>query len=501
MEELSKHGNLGRAAMKADMDRKTGKKYLEVGKLPSELKKPRTYSTRPDPFEDDWPWVEEKLRAAPELEAKTVFGALQERRPGRYQDGQLRTLQRRVKRWRATYGPDQEVFFAQEHRPGEAAQTDFTHAKELGVTIAGVAFVHLLCHVVLPYSNWQWLTVCLSESFLALQRGVQEALFRLGRRPKWHQTDNSSAATHQPQTGNRAFNDDYQALMDHLGLKPRTIGIGQKEQNGDVEAANGALKRWLNQHLLLRGSRDFDSVDEYERWLWDLLEKRNTLRSERLNQELAVMEPVNASRLAEFRELDVRVTRNSTIRVLYNTYSVPSRLRDELIRVRIYESKLEVWYGGNKQFETERLRGRFGHRINYRHIIWSLIRKPGAFARYRYREDLFPSLTFRRAYDLLHEQQPDVRGDLEYLRILHLSAATMQSEVEAALSCLLEVKQVPSYAEVRSLVIVDESAPPPPMECFEVDLGDYDDLLEADLGDYDELLDEGDLDQGKEKAS
>ncbi len=482
MEELRKHGELRRAAMKADMDPKTARKYVKVGRLPSEMKQPRRHRTRPDPFSADWSWIVEMLDAAPELEAKTLFEVLEEKHPGRYEAGQLRTLQRHIKQWRAQHGPDQEVFFAQEHRRGEAMQTDFTSTGELGITIAGEAFVHLLCQVVLPYSNWQWLTVCLSESFLALKRGVQEALFRLGRRAVWHQTDNSSAATHRPATGDRVFNDDYQSLMDHLGLKPRTIGIGKKEQNGDVEASHGALKRWLKQRLLLRGSSDFESIEAYEQWLWHLLGKRNVLREQRLNQELAVMAPMNASRLAEYRELDLRVTSFSTIRVMHNTYSVPSRLKKARVRVRVYEGKIEVWYAGQSQFQTERLKGRFGHHIDYRHIIWSLVRKPGAFARYRYRADLFPSLVFRKTHDAIHEEQPDVRGDLEYLRILHLAAATSESEVEIALECLLEAGQAPTSAAVRSLVVIDNTpTEAPEMEVLKPDIQEYDRLLDGDL--------------------
>jgi hypothetical protein len=307
---------------------------------------------------------------------------------------------------------------------------------------------------------------------------VQEALFRLGRRPQWHQTDNTSAATHKPATGKRVFNEDYKALIGHLGMKPRTIEIGEKEQNGDVEAAHGALKRWLKQHLLLRGSSDFESIEAYEHWLWRLLERRNPLRHERLNEELAAMAVLTVSRLTEFKEVDVRVTSYSTIRVLHNTYSVPSRLRGEWVRVRIYERRLEVRYGGMPQLEIERLQGRFGHRIDYRHIIWSLVRKPGAFARYRYREDLFPSLVFRQAYDAIHDQRADLRGDLEYLRILHLAAATMESEVEAALECLIEAGQVPSADTVRSLVDPDDhQAKLPALEAYHVELDCYDELL------------------------
>ncbi|NBC18545.1 MAG: IS21 family transposase [Bacteroidetes bacterium] len=478
MEEIGKHGDLSRAAMRADMDRKTARKYVKEGKLPSELKKPRSWRTRQDPFEKDWPWIEEQLRGAPELEAVTLFEALQERHPGRYQAGQLRTLQRRIKRWRVAQGPEQEVFFGQEHRPGEAVQTDFTDATWLEVTIAGVAFAHMLCHVVLPYSNWEWVTVCLSESYLALKRGVQEGIFRLGRVPEWHQSDNTSAATHKPQTGKRVFNDEYDAFIRQLGMKPRTIGIGKKEQNGDVESLNGALKRWLNQRLLLRGSRDFESVEAYEAWLWELLQQRNRRRDERLKEDLAAMTPLKTGRLVEYRELQVSVSQMSTIRVLFNTYSVPSRLKSaRKVRVRVYERTLEVWYGGERQLTLERLRGRHGRRINYRHIIWSLVRKPGAFARYRYRDDLFPSGVFRRAHEVIYERHPNVRGDLEYLRILHLAAATMESEVEAALECLLEAGETLSADAVRELVTVETAPAPPEMPAYEVALSEYDELL------------------------
>lgn len=477
MEEFNKHGQVGRAALRADMDRKTARRYLTAQKLPSELNEPRKWRTRENPFEEDWPWLEGLLQATPQLEAKTLFEALQARRPGRYSDGQVRTLQRHVKRWRAMRGPEQEVFFAQQHRPGEAAQTDFTSGVELAVTIGGEPFAHLLCNFVLPYSNWQWVTVSLSESFLALRRGVQEAVFRLGRRPEWHQTDNSTAATHRPRKGRREFNDDYLALMRHLGMKPRTTGIGEKEQNGDVEASNGALKRRLEQQLLLRGSRDFASVGDYEQWAASVVTKANAGRQGKLEDELKAMAKLDVSRLPEFKELDVAVTEWSTIRVLFNTYSVPSRLKGETVRVRVYERTIEVHYGGERQLVTERLRGRHGHRINYRHFIWSLVRKPGAFARYRYRDELFPTLSFRRAYDAIVEHQPNVRGDLEYLRILHLAAATLEADVEAALDCLLDAGERLTADTVKELINPEHVIELPDLEEYVVDLGVYDGLL------------------------
>jgi transposase InsO family protein len=457
------------------MDRKTARKYLKAQKLPSELRVERTYRTRPNPFIADWGGVVEMLEIAPELEAKTLFDDLLSRRPV-YLPGQLRTFQRHVRYWRAQHGPDKEVYFAQCHRPGEAAQTDFTWATELGIMIDGELFEHMLCHVVLPYSNWSWATICRSESMAALKKGVQEALFRLGRHPEWHQTDNSTAATHNLPKGFRDFNVAYLDFMAHHGMKPRTIAVGQSHQNGDVEACNGALKARLKQHLLLRGSSEFASVAAYERWLHGVLEKANIWRDVKVQEELKAMTPLTATRVPEFTRYTMKVTSWSTIRVKHNSYSVPSRLIGETLDVRAYEGQLEVRFRGRVEFVTERMLGRNGHRIDYRHVIWSLVRKPGAFARYRYREDLFPSLNFRRAYDALSEALTPRKADLAYLRILHLAASTMESEVELALECLLEVSQLPLPEEVKALVGTPTPSVPA-MKPLVPELSAYDALL------------------------
>lgn len=482
MKEMETHGAIGKAADRAGMDRKTARKYVSAGKFPSELKAPREYRTRPDPISKaDWAWVEEQLRLAPALEAKTLFDMLQERDPGAYAEGQLRTLQRKVRLWRATKGPDKDVFFAQEHRPGEAAQTDFTHGTELGVTLGGIAFAHLLCHFVLPYSNWEWVTVCMSESLAAIRRGVQSAMFRLGHHPEWHQTDHSTAATHQLSDGDREFNREYVAMVTHFGMKPRTIGVGDKEQNGDVEASNGALKRRIAQRLLVRGSSDFESVEAYEQWLADdPVARGNAQRRARLANEIAVMPAVRVARLPEFRELDVMVSSWSTIRVDHNAYSVPSRMIGMSVRVRIYEQRFEVYLAQRKQLEVEKLTGRYGHRVNYRHVIWSLVQKPGAFARHKYREDFFPTLTFRRTYDAITATAPSTATDLAYLRILFLAAATSETEVETALGLLLDARRVPDVEAVKELIGAQrEVANPPAIEVPIVDLESYDQILSA----------------------
>lgn len=476
MEEMTNHGQLGRAALRAGMDRKTARKYVQCGQLPSGRKRRRGYRTRPDPFDADWAWLEAQLQQAPELEAKVLFEALQARQPGRYQDGQLRTLQRRLRSWRAEHGPEREVFFSQQHRPGEAMQLDFTRTAELRITIAGVPFEHMLCNAVLPYSNWQAVTVCLSESYLALKRGVQDAVFRIGRVPEYAQTDNSTSATHNLPGGKRDFNDEYRALIEYFGMTPRTTGIGEKEQNGDVEAANGALKRRILQELMLRGSSDFDTVEAYEAWLRDVVRRRNLGRQSRFEEERAVMRKLDVARLAEFVETLVPVTSWSTIRVSYCTYSVPSRLIGERVRVRVYERVLEVYYAERLQLSVERLKGRNRHRINYRHVIWSLVQKPGAFARYRYREEMFPTLTFRLAFDAISTQAPDLRGDLQYLRLLHLAAATTETEVEVAIGQLLEAGLCPDADQVKVLLGQAE-VDVPDIEPYQPELASFDALL------------------------
>ena len=486
MEEMTKHGEIGPAAMRAGVDRKTARKYARSAKLPSELVSPRNWRTHEDAFLEHWPELEALLTASPALEAKTLFEVLLETYPGRYEDGQLRTLQRRVKAWRAERGPDKEVMLAQVHRPGEAAQTDFTWTTELAITIAGHAFVHMLCVFVLPYSNWRWASVCLSESIASIRHGVQRALFQLGRVPEWHQTDNSTAATHRIPSGKsatgdgaakRPLNEEYLAIMRHFGMKARTTEIAAKEQNGDVEAANGALKRSLEQALLVRGSRDFDSRGAWQDFVDDRMRKANLGRGRRVAEELAAMRELNVDRLPEIVEMDFCVSEWSTVRVKHCAYSVPSRLIGEWVRVRIFEDRIVVRYADKTELDCDRLRGRNLKRIDYRHMIWSLVRKPGGIARYVYREEMFPSVVFRRAYDAIQTPHRGLKGDLEYLRILHLAASTLEADVEVALTLLLAGTTAITADAVKALVTTAATIDVPAMVPQRIDLGAYDALI------------------------
>ena len=487
MEEMSKHGEIGLAAMKADMDRTTARKYVKAAKLPSEMTTERSWRTRPDAFEGVWREVEELLKAEEGLDAKTVFEVLQANHPGKFVDGQLRTLQRQVRRFRAAHGAERNVVLAQRHRPGEAMQTDFTVTTELQVTVCGEPLTQgLLCNSTLPYSNWRWATTCSSESMPALRQGLQRALFQLGRVPEWHQTDNSTAATHKlgratsTTPGERAFNHEYVAIMRHFGMKPRTTEVGAKEQNGDVEASNGALKRALEQALLVRSSRDFASLADWQSFIDDVNRKGNKAKSAKVTEDISAMRELNVAKLPEYVEMQAVVSSWSTVQVKHGMYSVPSRLIGETVRVRLFESRIEMWFAGDIQLDCERVRGRHPRRIDYRHVIWSLLRKPGGFRNYVFRDEMFPSTTFRRAYDAIHApEHRGVKGDLEYLRILHTAATTMESEVEAALSLLLSEEHIVTAHAVKAMVEGKLQPKTPSMVRPVVDLKVYDTLLEV----------------------
>jgi len=396
MEEYQKTGKLVRASLRADLDPKTARKYLRAGKFPSQMRVEHTWRTRSDVFGRDWPEVTAMLEDAPELEAKALFEWLCERHPGRYHEGQLRTFQRRVRQWRALEGPPKEVYFPQHHEPGVRLETDFTWMNRLRVTINGEAFPHLLCHSVLSYSNWEWAVVCHSESLLALKKGLQATLFRLGCVPREHWTDHSSAATHTIGSAQAwGFNKSYLDMMAHFGMEPRTIQRGKPHENGDVESGHGVLKRRIEQYLLLRGHRDFEGLERYVRFIEGVMEKANRLRQKRLSEELGVMRVVDVGLLPEYTEEQPRVTAWSTVQIGRNSYSVPSRLKGEKVRARIYEDRIEVYYHGVHQLTMPRLTGEGRHAINYRHVIEWLVRKPGAFRHYKYREDMFPSEPFR----------------------------------------------------------------------------------------------------------
>lgn len=423
------------AAAKAGMDVKTARKYLGDGRLPSEVRPERPWRTRTDPFDKVWEQLRQQLESNPGLEAKTLFEALQRERPGDFADGQLRTLQRRIKRWRATEGPGQEVYFPQQHVPGRLGQSDFTRMNELGITLGGQSFLHMLFHFVLTYSNWEAATVCYSESFESLSEGLQNALWELGGAPLGHQTDRLSTAVNN-MTEEKDFTLRYDALMRHYRMEGRKIQAGHANENGDIEQRHHRLKRAIEQALLLRGSRDFATLAEYQEFLRLLLGRLNAGRRQRLAVEMQYLKSLPERRLESAKRVKVKVDSGSMIYPDRNAYSVNSRLIGEQVEARLNADTVEVWYAGQKVEELPRLRGRGKYRVDYRHIIDWLVRKPGAFENYRYRDELFPTSRFRMAWDALREIAP-TRANRRYLEVLQLAAGEGEVRVDEALQQLL----------------------------------------------------------------
>ena len=467
------------AAAAAGLSVRTAREWKD-GPLPSEAKQPRDWRTRPDPFAVAWEERVVPLLLADKdgvLEATTVLAQLEEEQPGRFGLAQLRTLQRRIRDWRALHGPEREVYFEQEQIPGREAAIDFTHAKELGVTIQGQPFEHLLFVFVLAFSGWTWIKVALGETFEALVSGLQGALWALGGVPVVLRSDNLSAATHElKHSAGRSLNQRFAAVLLHLGLTSSRIRPGQAHENGVAEQANGRLKSLLVQALLLRGSTDFASVADWESFAREVVERRiNRHVTPALSTERPLLRPLPSMPVPCYTRWTPIVRRWSTIRVGGRTYSVPSRLIGHQLAVHQYEDALEIFFKGHLVERVERLRGDKGHRIDYRHIIWSLVRKPGAFARYRFREELFPSLAFRRAYDHLRERFGE-RADVEYVRILHLAASTMEATVARTLEALLEAGVPFDYATVRGAA--DHGSPAVPAIAIPIpDPALYDQLL------------------------
>ena len=473
--------SLAASARMAFMDRKTGRTYRDSGQLPSQRKSPRAYRTRVDPFAEVWGEVEQRLKGEPKLKAVTLFEDLQGRYPGKFENSTRRTFERRVSNWRALHGSNRQVFFPQEHHPGRFAASDFTVCNELGVRIAGATFKHTLFHCVLTYSNVESVSLCFSESFEALSEGIQNAFWQFGGVPALHRSDSLSAAVrnHSDRT---TLTTRYAALMSHYGCEAQRTNARCANENGDVESQNGHLKDRIDQALMLRGSREFDSREQYMAFVQAIVDRANANRQERFEEERLTLRPLPEARLCTDDHLKgIRVSKSSTINVRANTYSVPSRLIGRNVDVRISAETITVTYQGHVIQTMPRLVGKQAASINYRHVIDSLVRKPGAFTDYRYREEMFPSSYFRFAYDLLCKQHSEKVADKIYLKILKLAADESQQAVEDALrACIasgepIDIEQLCS--QVAELMIGTHAALPTTIKVETPDLNEFDCLI------------------------
>ena len=470
------------AAAMTGMSERSARKW-QCGPLPSETKTERHWRTRPDPF--GGVWEEEVLpllqgEAAGGLRATTIIEWLEEKFPGRFSVSQLRTLQRRLQDWRALNGPDQEVYFPQEHPPGREAQLDFTHCNSLGVTIGGRPYRHLLFQLVLSHSGWRYAEVATGETFLALKQGLQNALWQLGGVPRVIRSDNTSALTHEiKRSRGRALNDNYAELLDHYGLESTLINAGESHENGVAEQAHYRLKDAIGQALMLRGSRDFSSLDEYTGFVRKVVDRRNRLVQGKLEQERPSLATPALSPGAGVRQPPgpgAEVEHHPGSGAHLHRALPPHREggADPVVR-RAPGGVLQGPLGGHG-WRGCGARERPAWTTATSLAPWCA--SPGPSPATGSGSRCFPTLTYRLAYDALREWRGE-RADVEYVRILHLAATTMESMVDSALALLLEAGDPFDYPAVREL------ASPTPLRAPALNLSGI-----PDLRVYDSLLTE-----------
>lgn len=470
------------AAAAAGFSQRTARRWNNRG-LPSDSKKEHNWRTRPDPFAEVFetqvvPLLQEDKQG--KLQAKTVLRVLQGSEPERFKDKRgLRTLQRRMKQWRALHGPAKEVYFEQQAEPGHQASFDFTDGSDLCIVVAGMLYVHKLFELVLCYSGWRHVQVVKRETFEALLCSLQRGLMRLGGVPKELRSDNLSAAVHKLRDQQLGATKRWQQVLDHFGVRHSRIQPGKAHENGVAEQAHRRTLSALEQALIVRQSREFESVQQYEAFVAEVVQKDfNTPVAEQLAVERPLLLPLPQTLLPEYTPVVCKVRKWSTIRVLGKTYSVSSRLIGQTVTTRLYLEHVEVYLYGQLTETMERIQNG-DCQIDYRHVIESLVKKPGAFARYRYREEMFPTLCFRRAYDALRVTYGE-RADTHYVRILYLCTKTSQEHVEAVLTQYLEKQEPLDYARVRAALL--PSIPPLPQVTIPpVRLSDYDALLGGGL--------------------
>lgn len=398
------------SAAKAGISERSGRRLEKTGRTAPAS---RTYRTRTDPLEAVWESeLVPLLKREPSLSGLTLWEYLDERYPGQYPASQLRTLQRRVKHWRATGGPDKPVIFRQSVPPGLQGFSDFTHP-DTAITIGGKPYAHLLYQFRLAYSGWRSVHIVRGgESYSALADGLQNALQQLGGAPQEHRTDSLSAA-YVTQADKQALTTAYEALCQHYQMRPTVNNLGVSHENGVVETANGSLKHRIDQAVKLRGSAEFSSVRAYHDFLQKIVNKLNQRCQQRLKEEQTHFKALPGHRFQDFTEFSVKVTSSSTITLKRVLYTVPSSLIGETLRVHLYHDRLEAFIAQTRVVQLPRVyadpkTGR-ARCINYHHVIHSLAAKPRAFRFSQLRDELLPTPQYHQLWQRANQQfEPDI---------------------------------------------------------------------------------------------
>jgi hypothetical protein len=444
------------AAAKASISLATAYRIEKDPRLPSQKTAPRG-RRRADPLADIFDMeVVPLLKASPGIRPVAIFEEMLRRHP-ELGTGIRRTLERRIRSWRALYGEEQEVIFRQAHVPGRVGLSDFTDMSGFAITIAGQPLNHRLYHFRLAYCGFEHAHVVLGgESFVALAEGLQNALWSLGGVPREHRSDSLSAAFRNlDKEAREDLTRRYEQLCVHYGMTPTRNNAGIAHENGSIEGPHGHLKRAIEDALLMRGSRDFDDLASYRRFVDEIVSRRNARNAKRIDIERAELNALPDRRSTDYEEVTVRVTSAGGFTLRKVFYTVPSRLIGHRLRVRLYDDRLDVFIGGTQLMTLPRGRasacGRHDQVVNYRHVIHSLRRKPMALLNLVYRDRLFPREAYRRTFDFLIErlsQRQACRIMVELLAIAHERGC--ESELADELAGCLNARRLPDMDALRA---------------------------------------------------
>ena len=427
------------------------------------------------------------LTAAPELRAVAIFEEMQRRHPD-LPDGTRRTLERRIRAWRALHGANQEVIFRQVHEPGRMGLSDFTDMADLGVTIAGIQLDHRLYHFRLAYSGFAHAHVIRGgESYVALAEGLQNALWALGGAPHEHRSDSLSAAFRNLDSDAREdLTRRYDALCLHYGMEPTRNNRGVAHENGSIEGPHGHLKKAVEDALLMRGTRDFDDLAGYRLFIDQIVSRKNAHHAKRIAAERIVLQQLPGQRTCGHEETIVTVTSSGGFTLKKVFYTVPSRLIGHRLRVRLYDDRLELFIGATLLMTLTRGRaaatGKHAHVVDYRHVIHALRRKPMALLNLVYRDQLFPRDAYRLTFDRLLENIPDkaaCRLMVDLLALAHDRGC--EADLAEQLTADLVAVRLPDITALRTRFAPDPASLPEVVVHL-TPLIAYEALLGTDIG-------------------
>ena len=470
--------NVTHCAKECHVDPKSVRKYVDKNVAPATAsKKPREQPTRTAPLDEFWPEIKTLLENDSRLKPYAIFEFFIDKYPNKFEHSWRRTLERRIGQWKLEQQIEKNVVCSQIHQAGDVLAYDFTELASLNITVASQSWRGLLFHATLTQSNWEYGELCLSESYEAVVSGVQNAFLKLGGVTRRLRSDSLTAAVNNLNS-KHAFQNGYRLFLEHFGVNGHRINVRQPQENGDCESSHGHLKDYLDQALRLLGSRNFESLDQLRTFIDEQLTKRNAKRREAISRERALLAPLPTTLFPTFTQVELQVPTTSVIRLKQNSYSVPSYLIGLKLQSRIHGDHIEIWQPGRKLFEMPRLIGKDQVWFDYRHVIDSLVRKPGGFANYRYREHMYPTIWFRKAFDIAVAQHGELPGIKCYLKLLYLAKHHGQDNVETELRQVLESAVTIDPKSIESKI--DKTSPASLVEdpyVEQPELDTYDDLL------------------------